>query len=460
MVTRARERLPEEDGFIIIEVLVSALILAIVAGAVLTLITATTRGAAVQRDRAVANDVAQADQARLRGKPIYEISGVESESHDDSRNGTTFHVVSERVYVNNKAGAVSCASGSNTPDYVQLTSRVSWATTTHPVVLQSVVSPSTGSLNTAYGTLQVTTNNAAGEPVSGVSVTADGRTATTGSEGCANFVSMPSGSYSVLYKGSGLINENGEAETTQTGVAVAGGKTPSTATMRWDYPATIEPEFRYLEPGSGIERTASVDSMYVVNAISGKPATVIGTPGGSTRTNILGTKAVFPFKSSEYVVYAGSCPTNNPGTSAPNKVGLFSGEVAPKAVLTPVLRVPALELTITTKSGNEGREGTEQLVSGAKVTLTDTKCQSGNTLVKRTYYTNSGGHLSNEAAVKANPAAAPTEAGVPFGTYSICASATIGTELRKATASEVKVEDFTSTGTVKKLNLVKGSTAC
>ena len=61
MVTRARKTPSGEDGFIIIEVLVSALILAIVAGAVLTLITASTRGAAVQRDRSVASDLAQAE---------------------------------------------------------------------------------------------------------------------------------------------------------------------------------------------------------------------------------------------------------------------------------------------------------------------------------------------------------------------------------------------------------------
>jgi hypothetical protein len=129
-------------------------------------------------------------------------------------------------------------------------------------------------------------------------------------------------------------------------------------------------------------------------------------------------------------------------------------------VVTPEIRLPKLELTVTTKSGKEGKEGTEQLVSGAKVTLTDTKCKSGTNLVKRTYYTNSTGHQSNEAAVLSNPVTAPTEPAVPFGAYSVCASATINKELRKATASEVKVEDFTSKGTVLKLNLVTGSTAC
>ena len=57
---------PGEDGFILIEVLVSAVILAIVAGAVLTLITAATRSAASTRNHSTAYGLAQEDQARMQ----------------------------------------------------------------------------------------------------------------------------------------------------------------------------------------------------------------------------------------------------------------------------------------------------------------------------------------------------------------------------------------------------------
>jgi hypothetical protein len=172
-------------------------------------------------------------------------------------------------------------------------------------------------------------------------------------------------------------------------------------------------------------------------------------------------KKVFPYKSpSEYTVYAGSCTTNNPGTSSANKEGLFSAVVPPKAELRPQIHVPALELTVTTKNA----EGKQLAVSGAKVTLTDTKCKSGSTNVKRTYWTNAAGHLSNEGALK--KPTEPTEAGVPFGTYKVCASATINGELRRVELAEVKAENFTAGtplnpgGTVLTMNLVKGSPAC
>jgi type II secretory pathway pseudopilin PulG len=464
---RARKTTPEEDGFILIEVLVSALILAIVAGAVLTLITATTRGAAVQRDRAVAYDLAQEDQARLRTLKLTEISGVETKYQEPAPvvNGTEYEVKSERVFVNNKLGAVTCASETAKPDYVQLTSTVSSNSMLHPVVLQSVVSPSSGSLDSKNKTLTIKTANALGEPVSGVSVTASStaagtRSAASGGEGCANFVSLPEGKYKVIYSSTSLVNPKGESQSTEE-FSLEGGGYQTQPTSSWDHPATLQPEFVYLQPGTGTQVSAAVDSMYVNNATNGV-SLAVGTPGGA-RSSIL-AKKVFPFKSpGEYTVYAGYCSSNNPGTSTANRVGLFSGLAAPEAILKPQIHVPALELTVTTKSGREGKEGTELVVAGAKVTLTDRNCKYNGSNVKRTYMTNSGGHLANEAAVKEELATkepkAPTEAGMPFGAYEICASATINGEARYAKVTEQKVEDFTSKGTVLKVNLQK-ATAC
>lgn len=448
MPSRARKQeSPAEDGFIIIEVLVSALILAIVAGAVLTLITATTRGAATQRDRAVAYDLAQADQARLRTLPISEISGNQAEKNTEhSPNGTNYTVISERVYVNNKLGTVSCTGANTSPDYVQLTSTVSSASMLHPVVLQSVVSPSTGSLNGTYGNLAVSAVNALGEPVSGVSVTVGTRSAISGAEGCANFASLPAKTYLVAYKGNGLITPEGLSEITRS-VEVKGGETKPAPTISWDRPATLEPEFVYLEPGTGELRPAPVDSMSVANATSGQPTTVIGTPGVTTRKAIQVDKAVYPFKSpSEYTVYAGSCTSNNPGTAGGNAVGLYAAVVPPAAILKPQIHVPALELTVTNASG--------ALAAGAKVTVTDSNsgCKFGGTSIKRTYTANAGGHLSNGAT-------GPTEAGLPYGIYTVCASLKVGSAFQSITEKEVKVQNFTA-GTTLPLKLKTGGSEC
>jgi type II secretory pathway pseudopilin PulG len=439
MATHARKRSSDEDGFIIIEVLVSALILAIVAGAVLTLITATTRGAATQRDRAVADDLAQADQARLRTLRIAQISGVKKEEEEVEKNGTTYHVVSERVYVNNKAGAVSCTEGTDKPDYVQLTSTVSSNTMLNPVVLQSVVSPSSGSLEPNVGSFSVETVNAVGEPVSGVSVTlSNGRTASTGIQGCATFAGLPKGTYTATYNGGLLVNTKGLSVSPETGISIEAA-TVKHVESSWDHPATLSPKFVYLEPGTGTPQPASVDSMSVINATNGFSEPV-GTPGGA-RTSTL-TKAVFPFKGpSEYTVYTGSCASNNPGTAGGNAVGLYSGVVTPSKTYEPQIHVPALELTVTNNSG--------VIATGAKVIVTDT---NSSCKTKRTFTANGGGHLSSKEG-------GLTEPGLPYGIYSVCASLKVGKETQAAT-KEVKVQNFAAAGTTLALKLEKGKSEC
>jgi type II secretory pathway pseudopilin PulG len=461
MASRARKMRSDEDGFIIIEVLVSALILAIVAGAVLTLIAATTRGAAVQRDHSAALDLAQADQARLRTLKLTEINGIKTETTAPAPviDGVEYEVKSERVFVNNKLGAAACASASVKPDYVQMTSTVSSSTMDNPVVLQSVVSPSSGSLDENNGTLTAKTLNAEGKPLSGVTVTATSaasgtRTAKTGAEGCTNFVSVPASSYNVTYNGNGLINTKGEFDTTKNPevVSLLAGEYKSTAITSWDHAATLEPQFVYLEPGTGILRLAPVDSMTVANATNGVSLPV-GTPGGA-RSSVL-SKAVFPFKSpSAYTVYAGSCTTNNPGTAGANATGIYSAVLAPnEKPLGIQIHVPALEVTVKNASG--------AIAVGAKVTVTDSNsaCKSEGASIKRTYWTNSAGHLASELA-KTKPTEAATEAGLPFGTYAVCASLKVGTEFQSVSATAVKVENFTSTGTTLALNLAKAGKEC
>jgi len=73
----AQNRSGPEDGFILIEVLVSALILAIVAAAVLAVLSSTTHSAASERVRSQAAALAQEDQARMRTMRIGTLNRLE-----------------------------------------------------------------------------------------------------------------------------------------------------------------------------------------------------------------------------------------------------------------------------------------------------------------------------------------------------------------------------------------------
>jgi hypothetical protein len=189
--------------------------------------------------------------------------------------------------------------------------------------------------------------------------------------------------------------------------------------------------------------------MSVSNVASGQSLpTVFGTPGSATRSSILVDNKAYPFQSSPYTVYAGSCLSNNPGTATANASGLYSGEVQPGLEVTPrpQIHVPALELTVTTASG--------AVATGARVTVTDTNtgCTYNGNSIKRVYTANAGGHLSSSAT-------GANESGLPFGTYSVCASLQVGSEVQSETKT-VKVENYAAAGTTLPLKLAKAGKQC
>lgn len=449
MIPSVRPRAPSQEGFILIEVLVSALILAIVAGAVLTLITATTHSAAAQRAHSVAYGLAQEDQAELRTMQIATLNKLERHRSKEI-GGTTYTVDSQGLFVNNKTQTASCSGGNESSDYIQLTSTVSAPTLANPISIQSVVSPTSGSLDPNLGTLAVLASNAAGEPLPGVAFELDnGLKRTSESNGCANFADIPVGAYVVTSSGNPLINPEGKTFSTQEANVSATGV--ARVTVRYDKAGWIQPAFVYRNSATGLLEPAPVDSISTYNSASGKStATSWGSPG-ATRMPATGApeslKAtpLFPFSKSKYTVYAGSCESNNPDpkeNTPANDAAMASVEVPPGGGLSPQIQLPALYLTVAYNGG---------LVQGATVTLTDTKCKSASgSLVKRTYVTNEEGRPAASIEGAAEP-------GLPWGAYNVCATAKIGGLWHRLKPSTpVTVENLTS-GTTLAISLSSSS---
>jgi len=407
MLPRARQT-EGEDGFVIIEVLVSALILAIVAGAVLALITATTHSAASERNRSVAYGLAQEAQARMRTMRLASLNG-ELPPETTKIGGTEYVIRSSGRFVNNKSGTRSCSSGEASADYVEITSTVSSATLLNPVSIHSVVAPSNGSLDPSHGTLAIQATNGEGKPVSGITASISGptnATASTGEEGCVVFADLPAptnSTYRLTTGGNGLINREGKTEETLPTVSVPASGTQQIS-VYWDEAGRIAPQFVYAEPG-GTLQPAAIDSMMVYNSEGGKPAAVYGTPGTVTSATPLEANPVFPFAAT-YAVYAGSCTKDLPEPS--NSPAIGNVKVKSGLPATPQIQVPALNALVTYEGGN---------VIGATVTLTDSKCPETGTKVKRTFTTDQIGHVAVGTA-------GTTQAiGLPWSTYQVCASA-------------------------------------
>ncbi len=442
MPSRARKPASGEDGFIIIEVLVSAVILAIVAGAVLTLISATTRSAASGRTHSTAYGLAQEDQARLRALRISTLNGLDETENEETIGGTTYTIESTGTFVNNSTGTVSCTESNASADYVQITSTVTAPTLLNPVSLQSIISPSSGSLDPSHGTISFQVNNALGTGVSGVSITGSGTgnfTGTTESSGCAVFADLPAGNYKVTATANGLVTPEGTTTWEKEQVGAPASSTQQVS-LRFDTPGTVKPSFVYKEPTKTTPLPAAfVDSMELYDSENEAKTLTFGTPNLTTRSSTLEDKAVFPFKT-KYAVYAGSCTTNNPDPESKsiNAAAIASVAVTGGGTSTPTIQIPALNLTVTYNSA---------VVKGAKVIVTDANCKYNGSNVKREYTTNKLGHIVN-SGTSAELESTTEAVGLPFGTYTICASASVKngttTETRRGSVTGVAVNNLTT----------------
>jgi type II secretory pathway pseudopilin PulG len=439
---------PSEGGFVLIEVLVSALIIAIVASGVLALLQTTTHSAGEQRDSAKGFAVAQEDQARLRAMRLNALDGL-SQITEPKLDGTKFKVESTGVFVNNNKGAVSCSGKDIKADYVQITSKVTWPAMggRKPTVIRSVFSPVTGSLNGKNGTIVFSVLNAAGGGLSGVGIKLEGPATavrTTDETGCAIFGDIPKGNnYTMIPSAPGLVAENGKPPSSKT---VGVGEQPTSVELRYDLPGSFAAPFAYRVGSSTEFKPSSQSSIMVFN--QGMETAKSFSSVGAVPAATIEAKELFPF-TGPYAVYAGSCGSNNPnpnseagapGAAAVTPITVPRGAAVPAPV--PTVQVPALNLTVKT--------GSTPIV-GAKVKVTGTcSFERIYTTVEKTIQ--KGTEKIIEKGVLSDP-------GLPWGTYEICASAKVlegKTEVsRRIIKKSVAVQNLTS-GTTLSLD-VSGS---
>lgn len=431
---RTQPTLPAEGGFVLIEILVSALVLVIASAGVLTLIQTTVNAQGEQRHGSEAYALAQEDQARLASMRLGSLKHLD-ETRPITLNKTEFKVRSLGVFLNDKTSTVSCTVGSSSADYVQLTSIVTWPGMrgAEKAKIVSLLSQSNGSLDPLNGTLAVSVTNEALEPMANVRVygTSTGGGAFDGytdAAGCASFPDLPAvpiPNYTMTADATtaGLVNKDGKSIETKT-VGVKANEAENVA-LQFDRPGTIPLNFKYPVGSTGTFATGTADSVVAYNGLM-TTAKIVGAPGG-TREATVNATPLFPFTSA-YTLYPGSCSSNNPNSAGKNPAGVAT-VVAPRGATTApaTIQMPALELTV--------KKGTTA-VKGAKVTITDTVCkeEKGN-YVKRTYTTNEAGRPSSSETGLAEPA-------LPWGQYTICASAAFSSSDKRKKETSATVQSL------------------
>lgn len=421
-----------------IEVLVSALVLVVATAGVAGLIVTTVSTQAEQRHGTEAYALAQEDQARLSSMQLPRLNHLD-QTREVALNQTVFKVRSRGLFVNDLSSSQNCLQGA-TADYVQINSSVTWPgmDKSEKAEIVSIVAPTTGSLDESHGGFSVLVTSEQKAPRPGVEITSTGGAfyGVTDAAGCVVFSDLVKGNYPAIVSGekAGLVNKDGKSSEEVT-FAAPEGKIEAVG-RQFDYPGTIPVNFKTRVGSTASFTPASADSIVAYNT-NMTAAKVFWSPN-AVREATVNVTPLFPF-GSPYVLYSGSCSSNNPnpsGESNPPGAAAIANLAAPAGgTAAPVtIQLPALEMLV--KNGAAA-------IAGAKVTITDRSCKEakGLALMKRVYKTNqSGMPSSSEKGI--------AEQGLPWGVYDVCASANVSGTVKRKKVTSVSVKNLAAATTL------------
>ncbi len=402
----------EQSGMGMFEVLMSALILAIISVGVLKTFDAAGATSGFNKSRATAADLATEDLERLRGFRPTQLTGL-NQTRTRSVNGVDYTVVSTATWLSDDSGSRTCTSDGKQIEYVRLTSKVTWPnikTAAQAVTQSTLYAPPKGSFGTQGAmAVQVLDRNGAG--VAGVAVAATGPASlsgTTNGIGCVYFPYIGTGSYNVTISKSGYIDRTGSS----TPSATVGVTQENVTTQSFDFDSagSIAGTVKTRRSSSDV-RTLTSGTVSLSHSQLANPRTVaVSGAGAYSFAN------VFPFTGSYYL-----SPGNCDGTQA----GGTALTVAPASSNSPMdLYMPSAEVLL---DGNPGYTGTNMVIK-----LTPTISTGGCTV--KTYYgkaatsgnANTVWWLSpSSAADVPGSSYATADASVSYGTYDACISAYI-----------------------------------
>jgi len=393
-----RSRLPRgEDGFALIETIVSAMLVVLIAIGVYTGLDAASATSGTNKARSVASDLAQADQERMRAYRASDLSNLRS-TRTQVMGGTTYTIVSRADWVTDNAGTASCSGGGPLANFIKISSEVTWPNMKiKPVVLDSLVAPPNGSFNTNEGTLAVQIRDRNGNGVPGISVSLIGPETfsdVTNDQGCILAGYLVSGSYDVRFAVPGWVDRQGQTNINQSVGVVA--ETTTTSAFDYDRAGSAALTFQTQPAAAPVQ---SAQAPYVSLAQSGLAAPGYRVWGSGSFQSSYNATGLFPF-TSPYGAYAGNCTGADPQTYSQTRdtVSITPGGGASAAVW-----LPAVNLAVT-------RGGSPLANARVRVSNVTTGCSG--------VYT-----MSTSTAGKLRQTASPVGAqdpGLPYGTYNVC----------------------------------------
>jgi hypothetical protein len=404
-----REAAGAQEGFLLVEVIVSALLVALIVVATFNGFDVANRLSADQRHHDQAAVLAAQSEEQLRTDSASALVALETTRHVYTRElpvgGTKYTITQEAHPVAASGSSTGCnanETAAQTGANIEVTSSVTWpqlVSAKRPAVKQaSVISPPTGSDVevdvTNKGTTGVSgvTAIAKYQPVfSGAYTTAEG---TTGSTGCVVLSGIQATAASIeIVKRANFVTPAGLLEWPVKELTIA----PNITThypVQYDEGGRILAEFTYKGATTFESKEVKGDTFVVSSALMGvKPEYEVGStafkyelgneehytalPGtytNKTAATAVGAKYatgdLFPFATS-WAVYAGDCKKNNVGSEAAASGG---GLVLPGKTTT--VKVPMSYVALKFYKGTQLAKGTLETPTGYPVQITDSECEA------------------------------------------------------------------------------------
>lgn len=450
--------LGDQAGFSIIEVLVAAVILALVAAGSAVALVGAVGTSGIQRNSSAAEALAQQDESKLRGYTVSQLANLNQTLSPVTVDGTRYTVQESASFVSDASGTPSCTNPS--ADYLETTSAVTWAgmpSSMNPVTVTGLITPTYGEISSSSGVLAVQVQDPSGNPIAGMPVSVSGpgtASGLTASNGCILFGDLPVGntytisvtpsSGSYVDAGTGQAVGTGSPDT-QTNVQVSAGTTaasptpfvlatPGAAAFSFTdaWPAGVAPTSppRPATAPSVVLSSGGLTIICSVQDASGCPATGQGDTNWGTSawgaTN--GQFTAQPLVPATYAAYAGICASDNPSSYGGSAATATVTAGNPTATSNPTavsLTLPSIVVRLY--SGTTTTPGSEiAMPASTKLVVTDTQCNGGE------HYVGGPG-----VTVPANDSALPINSspnltglsqdtglllypGMPYGKYTVC----------------------------------------
>jgi Tfp pilus assembly protein PilV len=399
-----------QAGFALLEVLISAVILALIVIATFTGFDASNRATASERAHAQADVLAQQDEDRLRSLQIGQLSSL-SETRTVEYNKTKYTVESTGEFVADTSGTTSCSTEAQEASYVRTVSKVTWPSlgTRPPVVETGLITPPAG------GALLVQVFDGDGKPVPGMTVKATGPspstsavTALTGEKGCVIFAGMPEGTYEVTTFQTGFTDKNGNSEplVSERSVTLVPGTTEKRS-FEFDRPGGLTVTFAPSTEGE----EATGDTFVAQNPSMPTPSFKAFGTAGAYAASLTSGKTLFPFGETsppaekaigQYTVYAGTCEADEPKRNGQPESSNPIINVLPNETVSIKVPLPAINIRVMSGSSS-GSPGSA--VTNFTGSFEDKGAECGNQLHAFSAPSAAGGELHK---------------GMPFGKFSLC----------------------------------------